>query len=70
MLFRSALDQVTPEYNRIIDEANKKYKPRYIDMENDETLCHSEDCKKLAPPMRICSPVFEGIDCNRKPEDK
>ena len=65
-----ALDQVTPEYNRIIEEANKKYKPRYIDMENDESLCHSEDCKKLAPPMRICSPVFEGTDCSWKPEDK
>ena len=65
-----ALDQVTPEYNRIIEEANKKYKPRYIDMENDESLCHSEECKKLAPPMRLCSPVFEGIDCNGKPEDK
>ena len=65
-----ALDQVTPEYNRIIDEANKKYKPRYIDMENDETLCHSEDCKKLAPPMRMCSPVFETIDCSYKPDDK
>jgi len=65
-----ALDQVTPEYNRIIEEANKKYKPRYIDMENDESLCHSEDCKKLAPPMRMCSPVFETIDCPYKPEDK
>mgnify|MGYP003348666600 FL=1 len=65
-----ALDQVTPEYNRIIEESNKKYKPRYIDMENDESLCHSEDCKKLAPPMRICSPVFEGTDCSWKPEDK
>ena len=65
-----ALDQVTPEYNRIIEEANKKYKPRYIDMENDESLCHSEECKKLAPPMRICSPVFQGTDCSWKPEDK
>jgi hypothetical protein len=65
-----ALDQVTPEYNRIIEEANKKYKPKYMDLENDESLCHSEDCKKLAPPMRLCSPVFETIDCNVKPEDK
>ena len=65
-----ALDQVTPEYNRIIEESNKKYKPRYIDMENDESLCHSEDCKKLAPPMRMCSPVFETIDCSYKPDDK
>ena len=65
-----AIDQVTPEYNRIIEESNKKYKPKYMDMENDESLCHSDDCKKLAPPMRICSPVFEGTDCSYKPEDK
>lgn len=65
-----AIDQVTPEYNRIIEESNKKYKPKYMDLENDESLCNSEDCKKLAPPMRICSPIFEGTDCSRKPEDK
>jgi hypothetical protein len=65
-----AIDNVTPEYNRIIEEYDKKYKPRYMDEKNDETLCHSEECKKLVPPMRICSPVFEGSDCNWKPEDK
>jgi hypothetical protein len=36
------IDQVTPEYNRIIEESNKKYKPKYMDLENDESLCHSE----------------------------
>jgi hypothetical protein len=65
-----AIDNVTPEYNRIIEEYDKKYKPRYMDEKNDETLCHSEECKKLAPPMRICSPVFDGSDCNWKFEDK
>ena len=65
-----AIDNITPEYNRIIEEYDKKYKPRYMDEKNDETLCHSEECKKLAPPMRICSPVFEGSDCNWKFEDK
>ena len=59
-----AIDNITPEYNRIIEEYDKKYKPRYMDEKNDETLCHSEECKKLAPPMRICSPVFEGVDCS------
>ena len=61
-----AIDNITPEYNRIIEEYDKKYKPRYMDEKNDETLCHSEECKKLAPPMRICSPVFEGSDCSLK----
>ena len=65
-----AIDNITPEYNRIIEEYDKKYKPRYMDEKNDETLCHSEDCKKLAPPMRICSPVFDGSDCSWKFEDK
>jgi hypothetical protein len=41
-----------------------------MDGKNDETLCHSEECKKLAPPMRICSPVFDGSDCSWKFEDK
>ena len=65
-----AIENVTPEYNRIIENADRKYKPKYMDLENDETLCYSEDCKQLAPPMRICSPVFEGSDCYLKPEDK
>lgn len=62
-----AIENVTKEYDRIIAESNKKYQPRYMDEKNDETLCYTEDCKKLAPPMRICSPVFEGIDCLLKP---
>ena len=65
-----AIDDVTPEYDRIISDYTKKYKPKYMDEKNDETLCYTEECKKLAPPMRICSPVFEGIDCSVKPEDK
>ena len=59
-----AIRDVTKDYDRIIDESNKKYKPRYMDEKNDETLCYSEECKKLTPPMRICSPVFEGVDCS------
>jgi hypothetical protein len=61
---------VTKEYDRIIAESDKKYKSKYLEEKNDESLCYSEDCKKLAPPMRICSPVFEGTDCSWKPEDK
>lgn len=65
-----AIDDVIPEYDRIISDYTKKFKPKYMDEKNDESLCYTEDCKKLAPPMRICSPVFEGIDCSWKPEDK
>ena len=51
-----AIRDVIPEYDRIIVEADKKYKPIYIDEVNDETLCYTEECKSLAPPMRICAP--------------
>ena len=57
-----AIDQVTPEYDRIIREADKKYQPRYIEENNDESVCYTDECKALAPPMRICSPWVE--DCN------
>jgi len=65
-----AIRDVTKEYDRIIDKSNEKYKPRYIEETNDESLCYTEDCKKLAPPIRMCSPVFEGINCPVKPEDQ
>ena len=51
-----AIDDVTPEYNRFIKEADRKYQPKYLEEPNDETLCYTNECKKLAPPMRICAP--------------
>jgi hypothetical protein len=56
-----AIDQVTPEYDRIIREADQKYKPKYVDEKNDESVCYTDECKALAPPMRICSPWWD--DC-------
>jgi len=50
-----AIRNVTPEYNWIIAEADKKYFPRYMEEKNDESVCHTDSCKTLAPPMRICS---------------
>jgi len=54
-----ALQEVQPEYDRIIAEADKKYQPRYVEEENDESVCYTEECKKLAPPMRIFAPWIE-----------
>ena len=51
-----AINEAIPEYNRFIEEADKKYNPKYIEEKNDETLCYSNECKTLAPPMRICAP--------------
>ena len=50
-----ALREVEDEYDRIIREADKKYAPRYVEEENDETLCYTPECKALAPPMRLCA---------------
>ena len=51
-----AIRNVTPEYDRIISDYDKKYKPRYVDEKNDESVCYTDECKALAPPMRICAP--------------
>ena len=46
-----AIDEVTPEYNRIIEESNKRYKPRYSEKAPDG----SEAQKLLGGEMRICA---------------
>ena len=50
-----AMEQVTPEYDRLIELDNQRYRPRYVDGKNDESTCYTDKCKALAPPMRICS---------------
>ena len=35
------------------------YKPRYIEEENNELLCYTDECKSLAPPMRLCAPWLD-----------
>ena len=57
-----AIREVTPEYDRIIEKADQKYQPKYLEEPNDETLCYTDDCKALAPPMRKCA--FWVEDCN------
>jgi hypothetical protein len=54
----TAIRTVTPEYDRIIEEADKKYKPKYIEKESD----NSEAQKFLGGEMRICAPWVS--DCN------
>jgi hypothetical protein len=46
-----ALDEVTPEYDRIIEESNKSYKPRYVEKPPDG----SEAQRLLGGEMRICA---------------
>ena len=46
-----ALNEVMPEYNRIIEEADKRYKPRYSEKAPDG----SEAQRLLGGEMRICA---------------
>jgi hypothetical protein len=46
-----ALAEVTPEYDRIIEESNKRYKPRYSEKPPDG----SEAQRLLGGEMRICA---------------
>lgn len=57
-----AIRDVTPEYDRIISDYDRKYQPKYLEEPNDETLCYTDECKTLAPPMRKCASWVE--DCN------
>jgi hypothetical protein len=59
-----AIRVVAPEYDRIISDYDKKYKQKYVEEKNDETLCYTDECKTLAPPMRICSPWID--DCSKE----
>ena len=56
-----AITGATPEYDRIIREADKKYQPIIKDLEPNTEECYTEACKALGPPMRICAPWVE--DC-------
>lgn len=58
-----AIRKVIPEYDRIIREADNRIKPRFLEEINNESMCYTEECKSLSPPIRMCSPVVEGIDC-------
>jgi hypothetical protein len=55
-----AIMDVTPEYDRIIREADQKYSPRYLEKPVDESVCYTDECKSLGGEMRICAPWASG----------
>ena len=57
-----AIRNVTPEYDRIIREADQKYQPKYLEKPVDNSVCYTEECKSLGGEMRICAPWVSG--CN------
>lgn len=61
-----AIQDATPEYDRIIQRENSHYAPRIIDLTNDESVCHTNECKSLAPPMEICAPWWDGCPDSSK----
>ena len=59
-----AIDAVNPEYNRIISEYDKKYEQRYIEYPIDNSVCYTDECKKLGGELRICAPWVDS--CPKK----
>ena len=55
-----AINNVTPEYDRIISDYDRKYKPRYSEKPVDENVCYTKDCKALGGELRICAPWVDG----------
>jgi hypothetical protein len=55
-----AINAVTPEYDRIISDYDRKYKPRYSEKPVDENVCYTKDCKALGGELRICAPWVDG----------
>jgi hypothetical protein len=54
-----SINAVIPEYDQIISDYNKNFKPRYIEEENNESICYTEECKSLTPPLRLCAPWID-----------
>jgi len=55
-----AINDVTPEYDRIISDYDRKYKSRYSEKSVDENVCYTKECKALGGELRICAPWVDG----------
>lgn len=57
------VDRAIKEYERLTGYSNEPRipLPRLIEKAPDESLCYSEECKKLGGEMRLCSPWVK--DC-------
>jgi hypothetical protein len=56
-----AIENATPEYDRIISDYGKEYQPKYIEKPIDPKV-QTGDSKLLGGEMRICAPWVP--DCN------
>lgn len=55
----NAIKKVTPEYDRIISESDKKYQPKYIESPIDNSVCYTDECKSLGGEIRKCAPWID-----------
>ena len=57
------VDKAIRDYERLIGYSNEPIipLPRLIEKAPDNSLCYSEECKKLGGEMRLCSPWVK--DC-------
>jgi hypothetical protein len=57
------VDKAIREYERLTEYSNEPRipLPRLIEKAPDESLCYTEECKKLGGEMRLCSPWVK--DC-------
>jgi len=59
-----AISDVTPEYDRIINNYNKRYQPIYKKLPTNKSTCYTKECLTLAPPMEICAPWWDQCNSN------
>lgn len=57
-----AIQDVLPEYDRIIEQERRLYRPRYSEQPVPSDICWSAGCRALDPAMRLCAPWVEGCD--------
>jgi hypothetical protein len=55
-----ALDEAIPEYDRFIEESNKRYEPKYVEKPPDG----SEAQRLLGGEMRICASWIDNCEKN------
>ena len=57
------VDKAIRDYERLTGYSNEPRipLPRLIEIDSDNSVCYSEECKKLGGEMRLCSPWRE--DC-------
>jgi hypothetical protein len=56
------VDKAIRDYERLTgdDSRVRISPPRYIEEPLNDSECYSKECRSLGPPMRLCSPWWDG----------